>query len=262
MATELKGMKLRRGTAALWTSEDPTLEQGEVGYESDTGRVKIGDGATAWTALAYAEDAMDLSTALGTGSVRDLSDGDDVPVDDGTLGVGDLLVVKSLAPLVVEGVDSAAYRADSTPLVCSAANMRTQAGSPTPSNKNGWPIYSMPDGSFTVLGGTVDIPAGWSTVNVYAVLANGGAAGNNFGYRAYTPKQAGDGDTVPSLSLLADSTVAAGTQDVKGYLTITTGLAITGGKPLLVVFGRRGTDGDDTATTALHLYEFRVTKAS
>jgi hypothetical protein len=46
-------IQLRRDTASDWTSNDPTLAAGEFGYESDTGKVKVGDGSTAWTSLAY-----------------------------------------------------------------------------------------------------------------------------------------------------------------------------------------------------------------
>lgn len=45
--------KQRRDTAANWTAADPTLLAGELAYESDTGKWKIGDGSTAWTSLAY-----------------------------------------------------------------------------------------------------------------------------------------------------------------------------------------------------------------
>lgn len=44
---------IRRGTAAAWTSANPTLGEGELGYETDTGFYKWGDGATAWTSLSY-----------------------------------------------------------------------------------------------------------------------------------------------------------------------------------------------------------------
>lgn len=47
-------MQMRRGTAATWTSTNPTLAAGEWGYETDTGYTKIGNGSTAWTSLAYA----------------------------------------------------------------------------------------------------------------------------------------------------------------------------------------------------------------
>lgn len=47
-------IQLRRDTAANWTSSNPTLTQGEVGIETDTGKFKIGTGSTAWTSLKYA----------------------------------------------------------------------------------------------------------------------------------------------------------------------------------------------------------------
>ena len=45
--------KQRRDTAANWTGANPTLLAGEIGIESDTNKIKIGDGSTAWTSLAY-----------------------------------------------------------------------------------------------------------------------------------------------------------------------------------------------------------------
>lgn len=46
-------IQTRRGTAASWTSTNPTLASGEFGFETDTGRFKIGNGSTAWNSLAY-----------------------------------------------------------------------------------------------------------------------------------------------------------------------------------------------------------------
>jgi hypothetical protein len=46
-------IQFRRDTAANWTSNNPTLAVGEIGYESDNQKYKIGDGSTAWTSLAY-----------------------------------------------------------------------------------------------------------------------------------------------------------------------------------------------------------------
>lgn len=46
-------------TAADWTSNNPTLDAGEIGIESDTGLMKIGDGSTAWTSLDYAASGVD-----------------------------------------------------------------------------------------------------------------------------------------------------------------------------------------------------------
>jgi hypothetical protein len=46
-------IQVRRGTAAQWTSANPTLAAGEWGYETDTNKGKIGNGSTAWNSLAY-----------------------------------------------------------------------------------------------------------------------------------------------------------------------------------------------------------------
>jgi hypothetical protein len=46
-------IQLRRDTAANWTANNPTLAQGEPALETDTGRLKFGDGATAYNSLAY-----------------------------------------------------------------------------------------------------------------------------------------------------------------------------------------------------------------
>ena len=45
--------KLRRGLASEWTANDPILSSGEPGLETDTGKLKFGNGVTAWSSLAY-----------------------------------------------------------------------------------------------------------------------------------------------------------------------------------------------------------------
>jgi hypothetical protein len=49
-----KVLQLRHDTAANWTSANPTLAAGELGFETNTGKFKLGDGSTAWASLAYA----------------------------------------------------------------------------------------------------------------------------------------------------------------------------------------------------------------
>lgn len=58
-------IQIRRGTAAQWTSANPTLSSGEWGFESDTNKAKIGDGSTAWTSLSYFGGTGDV-TLTGT----------------------------------------------------------------------------------------------------------------------------------------------------------------------------------------------------
>lgn len=49
-------IQFRRGTAAEWTAVNPTLAVGEVGYETDTGKIKVGNGSSTWTALGYSSE--------------------------------------------------------------------------------------------------------------------------------------------------------------------------------------------------------------
>ncbi len=46
-------MQQRRDTASNWSSANPTLLNGELGYETDTGKWKVGNGSAVWAALAY-----------------------------------------------------------------------------------------------------------------------------------------------------------------------------------------------------------------
>lgn len=50
-------MQQRRGTAAQWTSANPTLAAGEIGFETDTNKFKLGNGSSAWSSLQYFVDA-------------------------------------------------------------------------------------------------------------------------------------------------------------------------------------------------------------
>jgi hypothetical protein len=46
-------IQLRNDTASNWTTNNPTLAQGEMGLETDTNKIKFGDGSTAWNSLPY-----------------------------------------------------------------------------------------------------------------------------------------------------------------------------------------------------------------
>ncbi len=57
-------MQQRRGTAAQWTAADPILAAGEIGFESDTGQFKIGDGVNHWDDISYFKNLEDLGGSL------------------------------------------------------------------------------------------------------------------------------------------------------------------------------------------------------
>jgi hypothetical protein len=97
-------MQQRRGTAAQWISthdgDGPILEIAEIGFETDTGKFKIGDGLTHWIDLPYFADVETLGIAL---------DGDFVELSDigAVSGVAGLDASKNLlvpgSSIIVEG---------------------------------------------------------------------------------------------------------------------------------------------------------------
>jgi hypothetical protein len=85
-------IQIRRDTAANWASVNPTPAQGEMCYEVDSGVLKIGDGATSYTALAafsaggggggggltleqVQDDLGNTSLVAGTGLTKTYNDG-------------------------------------------------------------------------------------------------------------------------------------------------------------------------------------------
>ena len=57
-------MQQRRGTAAQWSGANPILAAGEIGFESDTSKFKIGDGVNHWADLIYYASAEELSSLI------------------------------------------------------------------------------------------------------------------------------------------------------------------------------------------------------
>ena len=64
-------MQQRRDTAANWTSTNPTLLNGELGYETDTKKFKIGNGTAVWSALAYVPGFSISAYPLATADIAD-----------------------------------------------------------------------------------------------------------------------------------------------------------------------------------------------
>jgi hypothetical protein len=57
-------MQQRRGTAAQWTAANPILAAGEIGFETDTNKFKMGNGTSTWTALQYFANAAELAAII------------------------------------------------------------------------------------------------------------------------------------------------------------------------------------------------------
>lgn len=62
-------IQLRRDTSVNWGTVNPVLASGEVGFETNTDRLKVGDGTTAWNSLDYVANDS-IQTIAVAGSVR------------------------------------------------------------------------------------------------------------------------------------------------------------------------------------------------
>jgi len=106
-------IQLRRDTAANWTAANPVLAAGEMGVETDTLKLKLGDGSTAWNSLGYGLSAPVVPTGTGfthiTAGTQDgaakLVEGADVEttavVQMARLGLG--CAADASAALIVQG---------------------------------------------------------------------------------------------------------------------------------------------------------------
>jgi len=107
-------IQLRRDTAANWVTNDPVLAEGELGHETDATVLKIGDGATLYSALpnlltgtvAFGEYVGPFDASIGTFPVT-VNQGDWYnctvagTVDGQAFVVGDLLIALVDAPSTV-----------------------------------------------------------------------------------------------------------------------------------------------------------------
>ena len=58
-------MQQRRGTAEQWTSANPILSEGEIGFEIDNNQFKLGDGVNRWDDLSYFVNADGIGEISG-----------------------------------------------------------------------------------------------------------------------------------------------------------------------------------------------------
>ena len=115
-------MQQRRGTAAQWISTNsgngPILNSGEIGYETDTNKFKIGDGTNHWVDLSYFSDA-DRTLAFTTSLTFEGATADSYettlqvtdPTADRTITLpnasGTVALTSDIAELSQDAIDSA-----------------------------------------------------------------------------------------------------------------------------------------------------------
>ena len=117
-------MQQRRGTAAQWISTNggagPVLNAGEMGWESDTNKFKIGDGVNNWSNLDYFIDANStVNPAFGTSIVFEGATADSYettvqvtdPTADRTItfpdATGTIALTSDIAELSQDAIDTA-----------------------------------------------------------------------------------------------------------------------------------------------------------
>lgn len=63
----MSSIQLKRGTSSQWFTLNPTLKNGELGVETDTKKIKLGNGITQWRSLNYINVLpADLENTLGS----------------------------------------------------------------------------------------------------------------------------------------------------------------------------------------------------
>jgi hypothetical protein len=70
----------RRDIATNWTIQNPVLQLGEFGWETDTLKAKLGDGVTAWNSLDYSVEPLEnlLAASVTNGDTTHAPSGDAV----------------------------------------------------------------------------------------------------------------------------------------------------------------------------------------
>lgn len=85
----------RKDTAANWTSANTVLSSGEIGVETDTGKIKIGNGTQGWTVLSYAGAPMPTGTVVGTSDAQTLTN-KTINLTNNTLVANSLQILSSV----------------------------------------------------------------------------------------------------------------------------------------------------------------------
>jgi hypothetical protein len=67
-------IQIRRDTASNWSSNNPTLAIGELGFVTDTSQLKIGNGSVAWNSLPYFLNSASATTVEIAQAVANLID--------------------------------------------------------------------------------------------------------------------------------------------------------------------------------------------
>jgi hypothetical protein len=176
-------MRLKRGLAAAWTSNNPVLADGEMGYSKDGGLIKVGNGTTAWADLPVLFSGVYLGTTAKAAD-SELLDGLD---STGYLKVG----AKAADSELLDGLDSTSYVKNddtgwlttgititpATNWVITSYILRRRNGrviGNVVATYSGTTVTTDAQANFTDLTGVLAMPSGWRNLNGHsaAILVN------------------------------------------------------------------------------------------
>lgn len=229
---------MRNDLAANWTSNNPILLSGELGIESDTGYFKIGDGATTWNDLPYA-NKFEATPAAAHYEVEAQEGEDDLAalarvVGSTTLNKDDIGIVKRA--IAGDAVSYTAYVYNGS------------AWSAMDGNYNASNVYFATDLTATAPVGVVEIPASGSTT-----IAAAGKSLKDV-LASILAKRVAPTATAPAASINftnATKSLEAGTTVTPTYAaTFTPGSYTYGPATGIEVSAWSVTDGTTTLTTA------------
>ena len=207
-------IQLRNDVAATWETKNPVLLKGEMGVETDTRKIKIGDGETAWNDLSYiGADANDILAVINENrdscTVKSATQGQtdsDVLATITSPKKGDTAIVKQ--PIVNDKESYTAY-------VYDGANWTACDGNYSADN-----VYFDKDITYTVAIGTLAKPSGSAQFN---------AKGKNVEqvFSSLMAQEANPTSSLPSVSFSAQG--GFGTYEIGTKKTLTYTAALSAG---------------------------------
>jgi hypothetical protein len=238
-------IQIRRDTATNWTSVNPTLGQGELGYETTTGKLKVGDGVKTWTQLDYLIGENDGSIDLGavdkhvlpaTDNVYDLGSPTkqwrDLYVSNGSIYVGDIKISNEAGRLIFTQVTNPGQINEApVPGGTEAFELPVASNTLLGAVKIGDNLTIEEDGTLNAQQGDYELPTA-SNVVKGGILIGDNLTIDGEGYLSAT---------VPDVSnFITAEDIPAIPADISD-LTDTEGLLDVGGLPTVTVPGETGT---------------------
>ena len=161
-------IQFRRGTASEWTSANPTLSAGEVGFETDTNKFKLGTGSTAWTSLSYISPI--------TASSADTLTNKTIAATSNTLtGVINNTLTSTTGDIIYASAANTPARlaAGTSGYVLTSGGASTAPSWAAPAGSGGWTLIN--SGGTALGSGTTtvsSIPGTYQELRVWVVAAN------------------------------------------------------------------------------------------